>query len=92
MGEGGGWEGSEWIGLVWVVGVVSVGVEDLVLVLGLVGSGIGVVELTGEGIWGDLGEVVFLGKDGVHSVLSEEPLESVDMAVHGVPDVLLPIF
>ena len=63
---------------------VTVSMHFPVLVLLFVSRRVGLIQRSSEGIWGDDLEVILSWKFGIHSVLFEEPLESVDGTVNVV--------
>ena len=84
------WEVCKWIFLLFVVWCISwERVVLLVFVLGLVFAGIDLVECSSERIWGKDKKVILGWELGIHAVLGEEPLESVDHFVNSLLESLV---
>ena len=83
------WKLSKRIILLWVSLVVSMSMMDAFFVLLLVFLLVEVVKSSSERIWGDGVEFILIWKFCIHSVLFEEPLESVDAFINKVLEGLV---
>lgn len=78
------WETGEWIILFFQDDDITVSMDLSGLVLFLVSSSVDWIQCSSERIWGNCLEFILVWKSSIHSVLLEEPLESVDAFINVV--------